>query len=123
VFSLETRKSILSLSTLFLSFPPSSGYISKMPTSATRWIWQSMPAVPTLCQLNAVTKLSILYIYLWWKACGYALFTQCLIYLHNGPKMGLKYKNNFNTFKTNDLEKLEKRDSFVSIGFESAIKK
>jgi hypothetical protein len=33
-----------------------------MPISATRWIWQSMLAVPTLVHVDAVTKLSILYI-------------------------------------------------------------
>jgi hypothetical protein len=59
---IQQSESILSLSILFLSFSPSSGYISILLTFDTRWIWKSMPAVPTLVQIDAVTTLSILYV-------------------------------------------------------------
>jgi hypothetical protein len=56
--SLTTRQSIISVSILFPSFSPSSGYISILPISTTRWIWQSMLAGPSLVQVYDVTNLA-----------------------------------------------------------------
>jgi hypothetical protein len=61
VASLKTSQSIISLSTLFLSFSPSGGYISIMLISDTRWIWQSMQVVPTLVQIYMLSPIYLQY--------------------------------------------------------------
>jgi hypothetical protein len=59
----DTRQATIFLSILFLSFSLSSGYISVMPTYATRWICQfNAGHIPTLVQVDAGVMLSILYI-------------------------------------------------------------